>query len=452
MSSRYRHDTTPLLDGDIDHRLFDNAPYSSSQPAQQQPLAGLADALMASPPGPASQAEAKRDRRRQQVREAQARFRDRKDRTAEELRARTIVLSDALEKARNENRQLRARLSRYERVDVPADEALEGVAGGAAGSGVHTSSWTGASDAHKSERSPVNFRGPQLSGPQHVGWDQPGQSLLSEEPLSLSAPAHMEMASHTPPQQSRPPSSSAYSPPARQGLTSSYQQPNDRDRATYAATASTSFDVDRHGKSRKVEEGPVHLSAPGGPPMRAFAAVSADHGRLHGKANMTPQGIWSPVTGFDYVFPGGGGQGGQQGVWRGGPAAAPASAGPTQPFGPSGGPLQLQSPHEGRGGQNLPMQGQGHRLQGEGIMGHAHFQGDSTKGGFAQVRDDRTPASLDTVSRWHSTMPPVHMLDGQSWATAPQTDHQPAPHQEGRVHGSGVPALGPRQGHIPDGQ
>lgn len=76
-----------------------------------------------------SRSDAQRDRRRRQVREAQARFRDRQELAAAELRHRTLVLSDALEMIKMENRTLRARLSWYEGVELGPDDALDGIAG-----------------------------------------------------------------------------------------------------------------------------------------------------------------------------------------------------------------------------------------------------------------------------------------------------------------------------------
>ncbi|CAO1618480.1 unnamed protein product [Sympodiomycopsis kandeliae] len=144
----------------------------------------LPPATSESPVAPASQSvsKAKKDRRRQQVREAQARFRDRKDRTAEELRVRAVALSETIEKLQMENRELRRRLAQYEAPGgksgmQPEFDGQTGIPPELDGKTTNSASWPGATPGH----SPVAPRAAPPSGSHSTLWDQSNISALPEE-------------------------------------------------------------------------------------------------------------------------------------------------------------------------------------------------------------------------------------------------------------------------------
>lgn len=440
MSSHPRHEPISVLESDrmgsLPDGQPDGRPQVDGQAHEVPPNASLASLPMPSSDQAGLQAEVKRDRRRQQVREAQARFRDRNQKTVEELRGRVYDLTASLEKVKADNHHLRTRLARYEHVDFPpleSDDNHSSLDGPQAASS-SSNSWPGPTLSARQQRSVSDFRSPPLSGPQHVGWDKPGQSLL----LEGGAPPGMRLSS---PQGIAPHlgsmnslrgiasgSASCPGPGAGPSVLRQPAQSHDSDGPLSMGgrppeLAMTYAHSDRDNKPHRADGSFVHLSPPG-PYMRPYQNVGPDQRSLYEKADGNQQGSWSgpaghPAFGFqpqqmsqqhqqsqgsgqqqhqqqqqqqqEYPHPS------QQGMWR-------SYFPPAQAFG--GQSLS----HLGLQPASRPSQQVQPRKQSDGMMAGSQQSQEALQPALHSMREDRM---MEPARAWQDSVANHQMLDGQ---------------------------------------
>lgn len=392
MSSHFHHEPSSAhLDGETDQFLLrDGTPAGSSTPSN-------------------SQADAKRDRRRQQVREAQARFRDRKDRTVEELKHRTMLLSEALEKVKADNRVLRARLSRYEQVDLIGDDPMDGIVGPSARS-QGPATWPISSNGQRQRRlSSEESRPPLLSESSVSDWDQGTDGYRTAEPLPLGTSMPFDGRRNQSGLSSAPNTygQGMTNNQAMQGSPQSMSHGLDPGRLHLADNSPISA---AEAKYRKLQEGLMDANS---------ADFSTGYSTTNPERSNRPQpqaprielthpgGAWAaaamPNFGFGYpdssLAP--------QRSWRG-------SLSPGQQMPP---PDSMQLRNQGRQSGGVP--GNGGRRFADGSeqqssQGRRLMQGPPI--------GENMQTSLGRVSRWQASMAPTDMFDVASESTARDVD------------------------------